>query len=167
MNRLSPYRQTLVRRLYALIAGWIDATVGWSQLSRYPGALVLGGLRITLRRRNLQDTNALPTIPQPAPITKGERYLTARLSEGTFNDLTQPSMGSVGARFGRNVPISATTREDERSVLRPNPRQVSLELMTRHEFQPAKIINLHAAAWLQFMVHDWLSHGKNLKPEEA
>ena len=167
MSQLPPYRQTLVRRWYSLVAGRVDATVGWSQLSPYLGALTLGGLRITLRRRNLVDTSTLPATPQPAPVTRGERYLTARLSEGTFNDLTRPSMGRAGARFGRNVPISATVRESERSVLRPNPRLISRELLTRHQFQPATIINLHAAAWLQFMVHDWLSHGKNLKPEEA
>src|SRR5262249_22156935 len=82
-------------------------------------------------------------------------------------DLSEPSMGKAGARFGRNVPLAATTRESERSVLRPNPRTVSRELMTRHQFVPAPTLNLHAAAWLQFMVHDWLSHGTNSRPDEA
>jgi hypothetical protein len=48
-------------------------------------------------------------------------------------------------------------------MLEPNPRTVSRELLTRGKFIPATIINLLAAAWLQFMVHDWLSHGKNEK----
>jgi hypothetical protein len=43
----------------------------------------------------------------------------------------------------------------------PNPRTVSTELLTRDTFQPATTLNLLAAAWLQFQVHDWLSHGRN------
>jgi len=35
--------------------------------------------------------------------------------------------------------------------------------MTRHTFQPATTLNVLAAAWLQFMVRDWLSHGKSDK----
>jgi hypothetical protein len=37
--------------------------------------------------------------------------------------------------------------------------------MTRRELIPATSINLHVAAWIQFMVHDWLSHGKNQKDD--
>ncbi len=32
--------------------------------------------------------------------------------------------------------------------------------MTRGEFQPATFINLLAASWIQFMVHDWFVHAK-------
>ena len=42
----------------------------------------------------------------------------------------------------------------------PSPRQVSLELLTRTTFQPATILNVIAAAWIQFMVHDWFVHKK-------
>ena len=70
-------------------------------------------------------------------------------------------MGSLGSRFGRNVPLEATMREPEDRLLEPNPRLVSRELLTRHEFQPATTLNLLAGAWIQFEVHDWFSHGKN------
>ena len=33
--------------------------------------------------------------------------------------------------------------------------------MTREEFQPATILNLLAAAWIQFMVHDWFVHKRS------
>jgi hypothetical protein len=33
--------------------------------------------------------------------------------------------------------------------------------MTRHAFQPATILNLLAAAWIQFMVHDWFVHRRS------
>jgi hypothetical protein len=67
-------------------------------------------------------------------------------------------MGSAGAHFGRNVPPEET---QPYKVLEPNPRRVSLELLTREEFQPATTLNVLAAAWLQFQVHDWFSHGTN------
>ena len=60
------------------------------------------------------------------------------------------------------MPLEATVPDTE-NVLDPNPRVVSHELLTRHTFQPATVLNLLAAAWLQFMVHDWMSHGKNHK----
>src|SRR3954454_2610207 len=42
----------------------------------------------------------------------------------------------------------------------PNPRTVSRELMTRHEFQAATSLNALVSAWLQFMIRDWFNHGK-------
>jgi hypothetical protein len=35
---------------------------------------------------------------------------------------------------------------------------VARELMTREQFQPATTLNVLAAAWIQFMIHDWFSH---------
>ena len=74
-------------------------------------------------------------------------------------------MGMIGARFGRNVPVDRTYPEQLPQLLEPNPRLVSRELLTRDEFMPATIVNVLAGAWLQFEVHDWFSHGKNV-PEE-
>ena len=62
-------------------------------------------------------------------------------------------------RFGRNVPLSEAF-PDTKNLLTPSPRQVSLELLTRTVFQPATILNVIAAAWIQFMVHDWFVHKK-------
>jgi hypothetical protein len=45
-------------------------------------------------------------------------------------------------------------------MMTPNPRDVSLKLMTRHQFQPATAANALVASWLQFMIRDWFSHGK-------
>ena len=70
-------------------------------------------------------------------------------------------MGSAGVRFGRNVPLNETF-PDTANLLTPNPRTVSLELLTRTTFQPATIINVLAAAWIQFQVHDWFMHPKGV-----
>ena len=74
-------------------------------------------------------------------------------------------MGTIGARFGRNVPVERTHPEPLPELLEPNPRLVSRELLTRTEFKPATIVNVLAGAWLQFEVHDWFSHGKNVEEE--
>ena len=70
-------------------------------------------------------------------------------------------MGSAGMRFGRNVPLSETF-PDTANLMTPNPRRVSLELLTRTTFQPATILNVLAAAWIQFQVHDWFVHKKGV-----
>ena len=54
---------------------------------------------------------------------------------------------------------------DTANLLVPNPRIVSRELMTRDTFKPATILNLMAASWIQFMVHDWFVHKKSAPAE--
>src|SRR4029453_89888 len=39
-------------------------------------------------------------------------------------------------------------------------RTVSVELFTRTTFQPVPFLNVLAAAWIQFEVHDWFVHQK-------
>lgn len=149
-------------RLYSRITEAIDKSVGWEKLPLPLGLLELIGLRFRLRAKNLYDTyHKRLRVPRGAS-EKGERYLTARTADGSYNDLDDPKMGSARSRFGRNVPLE-NAYPDESMILTPNPRTVSQELLTRDTFQPASILNLLAAAWVQFMIHDWFSHGKNQK----
>jgi hypothetical protein len=112
-----------------------------------------------LRWQNLHDTNVLPSTPLPDLKPENTRYLTERTIDGTFNDLRDPRMGSVGSRFGRNVPNEFTYPDTEPQIYSPNPRTVSLELLTRDQFVPATSLNMLAAAWIQFMTRDWFTHG--------
>jgi hypothetical protein len=145
--------------LFTDAAEALDRRVGWDRLPKPLAMLTLIGLRNRLREKNLHDTGRGP-LDRP-DVSDHPRYLTARTLDGTFNDLDEPLMGSLGSRFGRNVPLEFTVREPEERLLDPNPRLVSRELLTRHEFQPATTLNLLAGAWIQFEVHDWFSHGKN------
>jgi hypothetical protein len=138
----------------------VDHAVGWDKLPVPLGLLTLIGIRRTLRAKNLLDTTTL--VPD-VPVPPDDRHLTERTVDGTYNDLGCPYMGSAGTRFGRNVPIEKTYPEDENGILSPNPREVSLKLLTRDAFQPATTLNILAAAWLQFEVRDWLSHGTTQK----
>jgi hypothetical protein len=161
----------------------LDHRFGWHRLPVPLGLLVLAEMRNLLRERNLHDTGQ-PTglsIPQagdpeaaryltgaleiPSDGDGEPRYKASRMIDGTYNDLENPLMGSTGTRFGRNVPLEHTHPEVEPQLLTPNPRTVSVELHTRDEFIPATTLNVLAAAWLQFEVHDWFSHGPN-DPDE-
>ena len=130
----------------------------WYRLP-FPIAVInLLALRVDLRRLNLFDTETAPLDP-PVPIGFDVRH--CRTADGTFNDLSKTWMGMANARFGRNAPLAQTFGEQPPGLYEPNPRVVSRDLLARSNFIPATTVNLFLAAWLQFMVHDWLSHGVN------
>src|SRR5947207_5825606 len=120
----------------------LDRRYGWPRLPRPIAIVTLIGLRDRLRRRNLFDTSADAPGQPMEPLPPGSRYLEARTIDGTYNDLKVPRMGSRGSRFGRNVPIDSTWPDPLPGILDPNPRTVSRELPTRHEFIPASTLNL-------------------------
>jgi hypothetical protein len=140
------------------LAETLDRWIGWDKLPQAVALPVLVGLRNRLRERNLYDTGRAALDRHDIDVEK--TYLTARTIDGSFNDLSDPLMGARGSRFGRNVPLRWTYAEPTDSLLEPNPRLVSRRLLTREQFQPATTLNLLAAAWIQFEVHDWFSHGK-------
>jgi len=153
--------RSLFSRVFADVTEALDRKFRWHKLPVPLGLLTLVGLRMRLRKSNLHDTSSAPAMKQPPP--EGGRHLSARTVDGAYNDLENPAMGSAGTRFGRNVPVELTYPENDWALLRPSPRTVSRELLTRHEFRPATTLNVLAGAWLQFMIRDWFSHGKSEK----
>jgi Animal haem peroxidase len=151
--------QSRVSRLYSSLTEAIDHRVGWDRLPVALGMLTFVGIRDRLRARNLFDSGRAAVEPPPPDDALHRRHRTARTLDGTYNDLDDPLMGSIGSRFGRNVPLDRVYPEPTEKLLSPNPRTVSLELLTRDTFIPATTLNLLAAAWIQFEVHDWFSHG--------
>jgi len=146
----------MMSRLFHRLVTRVDHRAGWHRLPTPLGLVALVGIRNRLRARNLHDTGS-PATPAPDPDPTQQ---SARTADGTYNDLANPAMGSAGSRFGRNVPLDRTHPDRDR-MLQPNPRTVSLELLTREKFIPAPTLNVLAAAWLQFMIRDWFSHGKS------
>ena len=142
----------------------LDRRFGWDRLPRPVGLLTLIGVRNRLRQRNLYDTGLPAASPELIEKAADPIYRSGRTVDGALNDLESPLMGSIGTRFGRNVSLDQTFREPDAALLEPNPRTVSRELLTRQHFLPATTLNVLAAAWIQFEVHDWFSHGKN-EPE--
>ena len=156
------YHQSLFWRCYERLCLFADRARGWDRLPKPIGLAVLIGLRSYLRKHNLYDTTDQPSVDAP-PVGPRPRDLTVRTIDGTYNDLDRPSMGRAGSRFGRNVPIDQTWPEPDATILTPSPREVSRRLLTRHELQSATGANALVAAWLQFMIRDWFSHGPSPK----
>jgi len=145
-------------RALIAMAARLDRTIGWHRLPVILGIPTLVGLRDRLRQENLLDTGEPrpPLPPEPGPD-----QLTFRSLDGSYNDLETAVMGTVGARFGRNVPLDRTSPDPMPRLVTPNPRTVSRELLARRTFIPARSLNMLAAAWIQFEVHDWFNHGDN------
>jgi hypothetical protein len=154
----STYRSSLPWRIYDGLSTKLDRRFGWDKLPLPLALGVLVGLRNELRRHNLHDSNQLPTSELP-PLPPPPADSSVRTVDGTYNDVTDPRAGMAGARFGRNVPLGSIDPDPEATLLEPNPREVSRRLLTRQEFLPATSVNVLVAAWLQFMIKDWFSHG--------
>ncbi len=150
-------RDGQLKRWHMRLSGVLDRKYGWYRLPKPVAMLTLIGVRMKLRRENLFDTSGTDVGWGPESPPLGPRALV-RTPDGRGTDPNYPDMGSAGARFGRNVPVEESYPKD---VLNPNPRLVSNELLARDTFIPAPSLNLLAAAWLQFEVHDWMSHGTN------
>ncbi|GGY93255.1 putative peroxidase [Streptomyces olivaceoviridis] len=147
-------------QLHDRLAVAVDQRVGWRRLPKPLALLTLVGLRDNLRRKNLFDTGSYPSRDLPEVGPPNVQNLTCRTADGTYNDLADPRMGMARSRFGRNVPPDRACPEPEPGLLSPSPREVSRALLTRHAFVPAESVNALVAAWLQFMVRDWVSHGQ-------
>ena len=145
--------RTVVSAMFRLL----NRRIEWHQMPFLMSILNILALQRDLRRKNLHGGE--PTVAAPEP---GEFDVRAmRTADGSYNDLAQPAMGMAGSRFGRNVPLRHAYGEQADTLLTPNPRVVSNELLARRAFQPVAHLNLLTAAWLQFMTHDWFSHGDN------
>jgi hypothetical protein len=179
--------KSLTAVLYVKFFELLNLFVNWDKLPTFMAVLNLGALREVLRQKNLHNTSNIavtepkglrPTVPYDP------RYLYEREQDGQFNDLGKPTMGNAslnpndplngseftlsnpGARFGRNIPLSEVEPNRDGNILEPSPRVVSNRLLGRQkkpdgtdDFKPATILNLLAAAWIQFQTHDWFNHG--------
>jgi hypothetical protein len=153
-----PLRNRIFGAIAAGTFGVLNRYVDWHRLSLRLSLLNLDTLRRRLRQRNLIDAEPreAPPAARPLPPPIGEPVRTTRTLDGSFNDLCDGKMGAVGASFGRNMP--PVYRPD--LFNEPNPIEVSGKLLYRETFIPAKSLNILAAAWIQFQVHDWVNHAR-------
>ncbi|HEY0343360.1 MAG TPA: peroxidase family protein, partial [Solirubrobacteraceae bacterium] len=145
-----------IGNLVAPLAEKLDQTVGWDRLPPNLGMLVLLGLRQRLRQRNLYDAESPPRQANSATAAPPAQLPDARTVDGSRTDPDDPRMGSAGMGFARNVP---PVFEDAKKIKSPCPWVISERLLARNgTFYAAESLNLLAAAWLQFEVHDWFVH---------
>jgi Animal haem peroxidase/Catalase len=153
-----PTRNVVLGALARAAFPVINHVLPWYRLPVRLAVLNLDAFRGVLRAHNLIDTepHEAPPQPRPVPAPIPESARTARTADGSYNDMSVPRMGAVGSTFGRNL------RADYRPYLfnEPNPVVVSEKLLTRERFLPAGSLNLIAAAWIQFQVHDWVNHAR-------
>ncbi|CAD7694879.1 unnamed protein product [Ostreobium quekettii] len=154
---------TLGERLDDLEESVDDLRRPWYLRHPLAGLRQLKRFRDKLIRENLFDTSppSLPSTDDSVP-PRPERT-DARTADGSYTDLEDPKMGMAGVRFGRNVPFEMAYPDPK--LLEPNPREVSRRLMTRREFKPATILNILAAAWIQFQTHGWFVHENDEEKE--
>ncbi|MGH3825142.1 MAG: peroxidase family protein, partial [Pseudonocardiaceae bacterium] len=154
-----PPRNVVLGAAARAVFSVLNRYVEWHRLPMRLSVLNLAGFRDVLRRHNLIDTEVreAPPAARPVPPLPDETVRVRRTFDGTYNDLSEPQMGAAGATFGRNL------KPDYRPDLfdEPNPIVVSQQLLYRKTFLPARSLNLLAAAWIQFQVHDWVNHARH------
>ena len=155
-----PLRNRIATRATEALFKVINRRWEWHRLPLMLALLNLSVLRHELRRDNLIGTELPEAPPRADPTPPGaipENVRTRRMFDGSYNDLSAPKMGAVGATFGRNIkPGYLPDLIDE-----PNPVTVSRTLLRREHFIPATTLNVLAAAWIQFQVHDWVQHKRH------
>jgi hypothetical protein len=150
----------------------------WSSSDMNTALAKLATMRSVLDKYNLSDTYLPGTRLQ---VDCSGVDTTVRQYDGTCDDLTNTTAGAVGARIGRNIPVfvpNATNTgyvpnpfaypaPNDDALLQPNPREVSRNLFTRGAggTKTVPFLNLLAAAWIQFQVHDWFDHDNTSSPE--
>jgi Animal haem peroxidase len=144
----------------------------WTNWYRRPwvvGVLLLAHVRELLNANNLKNTYPPGELIGFQP--RGQRPPVGvthfRTADGSWNNLADPKEGAARTRFLSNVELSAICPETIPKLLIPNPREVSRCLLTRPDgddgrphMEPVLFLNLLAASWIQFMTHDWVSHGE-------
>ncbi len=155
-------RLSFGQRLALGIAWLLRRWRPWHEQPKLLGLFSLLAIRIRLRQLNLHDTSLLAEPEDLEGAAPSAEHRAARSADGRHNDLSQPGMGAANTRFGRSMPFWASGSPGEPELTSPSPREVSRQVLARGE-QMAEVpfLNLLAAAWIQFQIHDWVSHGKN------
>ena len=137
--------------------------VGWPLKGTAIALVMLIGSRKHLFKNNLFDT-----VDKWDSVSCTAESREARTITGICNNLKNPKEGAAGVRFGRNVPLPTVKKAFEIDIMDPPPELISKKLMTREKFIPTKMLNLLTTTWIQFMTHDWFSHGarENSRPHK-
>ncbi len=141
----------------------------WYQRGGPAAVLTLAHMRNLLNASHL--TGVYPkgarVAFQPENLTPPPGVTHFRTADGSWNNLDDPREGSAGTRFMRNVPLEFVKPETPESMLIPNPRVVSLKLLSREgPMKQVPFLNMLAAVWINFQNSDWISHGENHVDEQ-
>jgi hypothetical protein len=155
----------VLERVTPLTGRWLgtadEVWTNWYHRPVASGLMVLAYMREQLNKNNLKDpypTGAL-TAFQPTGMSAPASAKYYRTADGSWNNLTNPREGAAYVRFPRNVNRAATWPK-KHQLMTPNPAEISQSLFVRSEqgMKPVPFLNLLAACWIQFNIHDWVSH---------
>lgn len=144
----------------------------WSSMSLELGLGALKATRVLLARNNLFRTylpGALTgNLPAASSHPCGPETASTRTADGSCNYPEDPLGGAAGTRMMRNAPLAASFPAAA-ALLDPNPLLVSERLLRRRGggdwgAMAAPSLNLLAAAWARFVMHDWFDYGP---PDES
>uniref|UniRef100_A0A0D3HU60 Alpha-dioxygenase 1 n=1 Tax=Oryza barthii TaxID=65489 RepID=A0A0D3HU60_9ORYZ len=115
----------------------------------------IGLLYLNTRRTLLEKYNLLAVGRSSHGALFDPKEFLYRTEDGKYNDPHNAEAGSQNTFFGRNMePVD---QKDE--LTSPDPFVVATKLLARREYKDTgKQFNILAAAWIQFMVHDWMDH---------
>ena len=151
------------------VIGYRDEVwTNWYRKRFVVGILTLAYLRERLNKNNLKNPYPPGSLVafQPEGQSPPLGVTHFRTADGSWNNLSDPKEGAAGTRFPRNVANNVIIPESSDTLMTPNPRQVSLTLLTRgEEMKEVPFLNLIAAVWINFQNHDWVHHGQNLIDE--
>src|SRR3954447_11142579 len=103
-----PWRTRVLGPFNERSTSFITRYRDWYRLPLFFQLLQLSAYRDVLRRSNLIDAEVHEAPPAAGKVDDPipEHRRTVRTFDGMYNDLSDPQMGAVGARFGRNMPRS-------------------------------------------------------------
>ncbi|CAK9322601.1 unnamed protein product [Citrullus colocynthis] len=145
-------RMTAMDTFRFLIIHFVDKLGVWHRLP-----VLLGLLYLAARRHLHQRYNLFNVGKTPPGVRSNPEKLPYRTADGSYTDPFDDGAGAQGTLFGRNVyPV-----DQSKTLLKPDPMVVATKLLARTStsyIDNKKQFNLIAAAWIQFMVHDWMDH---------
>ncbi|KAG8637959.1 hypothetical protein MANES_15G179900v8 [Manihot esculenta] len=149
---------TIIDTFLFLIIHSIDRLGIWHKLPVF-----LGLIYLAIRRHLHQQYNLINVGVTPASVRFNPADYPYRTDDGKYNDPFNENAGSQGTFFGRNMlPI-----DQKLKILKPEPAVVVTKLLARRKLiDTGKQLNIIAASWVQFMIHDWVDHLEDTKQIE-
>ncbi|KAG8501550.1 hypothetical protein CXB51_004008 [Gossypium anomalum] len=144
---------TITDAFLFLMVHWVDKVGKWHRLP-----VILGLIYLAVRRRLHQHYNLISVGKSPSGVRVNPGDYKYRTADGSHGDPFNEGAGSQGTFFGRNImPVDQTDK-----LKKPDPMVVATKLLTRTQYKDTgKQLNMIAASWIQFMIHDWVDHMEN------
>ncbi len=130
--------------------------------ARVAGLKELSNMRKKLIENSLHDPHvSYDSYKKNATIDCSKTKTMYRSADGTCTDLSSAYVGAAGTAFGRNVHPDFIDHDAADKLMEPNPGAVAKAFFTRDTMKEVPFLNMLAASWIQFMNHDWVTHGRN------